>query len=525
MAFRKFVAASTRDCLRMMREALGGDAMIVSTRRTAGGVEVVGVRAQDLPDAAALRTASAVERAAGAGRAEAAAQAPRPAANLWDGIEDDAVRLSPAAKVMAERDRPQPGPASAARLPLANWPRVPENHIAHLVRSRREYASVAHELAVNSGGSKPVVNLAAAQSESERRLRQTLGADEAAEEASPTGRAPVLDSEERAELANQVSEPIVTEMRSMRSWLKHQIEIMAWRDATQRDSRRRVSWRVLVDAGFTPALARTIASRLPEGHGEEHAQQWLTEVLVRNLHTVGAENGIIERGGRYAIIGPTGVGKTTTAAKIAAHCVVKYGAASLGLITTDQNRIGAVDQLRIFGQILGVQVYTARGEEDLDTILAGMADRRLVLIDTAGLGQRDEQIAEHQRMLAGAGVERLLVLPAGSHAEQAEDIVQAYGADGLAGLVVSKLDEAVRLGGALDAAIRYRLPLFYVTNGQRVPEDIHAANARLLAYRALRVRNASVFALDPEELDWAHMPSSMPPPVATQAQPAHAGNA
>jgi len=531
MKFRKFIAASTRDCLRMMREALGADAMIVSTRRTPAGVEVVGIRAQDMPLADETPGDAAVADSTPA--MEPAASAPPSAPALWDDMEDESVRLSPAARVLARHDeaaaRPAepPQPPEQGDLPLARWPRLQEGQISHLVRSGGDFADPAHAMAVAAAdgeAGKPVLRLGLVRHGAEKRPpRRGMPPSRPGRPAAQQPAAPArLDERDRAELVSRVSEPIVSEMRSMRDWLAHQMDAMAWRDSTQRHPLRRELWRRMVDCGFTPELARTVTSRLPASQADDQGERWLAEVLVRNLACVDADASIVERGGRYAIVGPTGVGKTTTTAKIAAHCVVKYGAGALGLISTDQNRIGAVDQLHTFGRILGVEVYAARGGSDLEVLLASMADRRLVLIDTAGVSQRDTQMAQHLQAIAAEGVQRLLVVPGGSHAEQAEDIVRAYSAGGLAGMIVSKLDEAVRLGGVLDAAIRHRLPVHYMTNGQRVPEDIHAANARLLVHRALRARNAPVFALEAEELEWA---SAAPAASWTESVPPQSAEA
>ncbi|WP_296557546.1 flagellar biosynthesis protein FlhF [Pigmentiphaga sp.] len=541
MKFRKFIAASTRDCLRMMREALGADAMIVSTRRTTAGVEVVGIRAQDMPmaDEVASETASA-----SAPVAEAPREAPAGPPALWDDMEDESVRLSPAARVLALQDETAERPAPAVPVPVeaapprAEWPRLQEGQIPHLVRAGGDYADPAHAMAVaaaEDGTDKPVLRLGASRPVVDKRTPRANGPARPVERAArpaasaapsvPPSSAPVaarLDEQDRAELASRVADPIVSEMRSMRDWLAHQMDAMAWRDSTQRHPLRRELWRRMVDCGFTPELARSVASRLPATRGVDEVDRWLAEVLVRNLACVPAEASIVAEGGRYAIVGPTGVGKTTTTAKLAAHCVVRYGTAALGLISTDQHRIGAVDQLHTFGRMLGVEVYAAKGASDLDVLLASMADRKLVLIDTAGVSQRDTHMARHLQSISGEGVKRLLVMPGGSHAEQAEDIVSGYSAGGLAGMVVSKLDEAVRLGGVLDAAIRHRVPLHYMTNGQRVPEDIHVANARLLVHRALRVRNAPVFALQAEELDWACEASMAPYAESAAPQPAQA---
>ncbi len=487
MTFRKFVAGSTRDCLRMMRDALGADAMIVSTRRTAEGVEIVGVRAADMPSLTEAADAAPAEHALSAmdylGETD------------WADMGEESVQLSAAARVLAQHPMRPEERVAPDELPLARWPRLAEQQIPHLIRIEgREAQRVAEQAAQKKQQAAAV--------DTKRKAEAAAQPDAVPEKAPAPSQ---LDPTERSKIAQEVSAPIVSEMQAMREWMALQMEALSWRDSAQSNPMRRYLWCRMVDAGFTPELARTVAARFPQGFDKDQCERWLVEVLVRNLECVAAEASIVEKGGRYAILGPTGVGKTTTTAKLAAHCVVKYGAGSLGLISTDQTRIGAVDQLRTFGQLLGVEVYVARGAQDLEGLLAGMSDRRLVLIDSAGVGQRDENLARHLSALQVEGVRRLLVLPGATHAEQAEDVINAYGEAGLMGLVVTKLDEAVRLGGVLDAAIRHRVPVHYMTNGQRVPEDIHNANGRLLVHRALRAKNARVFALDAEELDWSCM--------------------
>jgi len=218
----------------------------------------------------------------------------------------------------------------------------------------------------------------------------------------------------------------------------------------------------------------------------------------------------VERGGVYALVGPTGVGKTTTTAKLAARCVVKYGAQSLGLITTDSYRIGAQDQLRIYGKILGVQVYTAQSEADLAQLLSTLSRKHLVLIDTVGMGQRDDRLAEQTRMLAQSDVRRILLLNAVAQAETLEDVARNYRGDGLHGAIITKLDEAVKLGGVLDVVIRHKLTLHYLATGQRVPEDLFLAESPGLLRRCLKPTGKSAFTVSDRELEWkmARMPAS-----------------
>jgi flagellar biosynthesis protein FlhF len=193
----------------------------------------------------------------------------------------------------------------------------------------------------------------------------------------------------------------------------------------------------------------------------------------------------------FALVGPTGVGKTTTVAKLAARFAVKYGTNALGLITLDAYRVAAHEQLRAYGRILGTPVHLAQDGATLRELLASMRGKRLVLIDTCGVGPRDERLNEMLAMLAEAGrdaqrVQPVLLLNAGSHTETLDETARAWRAPQAAGCILTKLDEAARVGGALDCALRYKLTLLGLTNGQRVPEDLHLPNAKLLAHLALK---------------------------------------
>jgi flagellar biosynthesis protein FlhF len=197
---------------------------------------------------------------------------------------------------------------------------------------------------------------------------------------------------------------------------------------------------------------------------------------------------MIERGGVYALVGPTGVGKTTTVAKLAARCVVRFGAAKVALLTTDSYRIGGYDQLRIYARILGVNVHVVRDTADLCATLGELSGRHLVLIDTIGMSHRDRMVAEHAALLAGsARVKRLLLLQATTNTQTLNQVVTAYREHGIDGCIITKTDEAAGLAPALDAAIRHELALHYVTDGQRVPEDLQLPNRTALIEQALHV--------------------------------------
>lgn len=259
----------------------------------------------------------------------------------------------------------------------------------------------------------------------------------------------------------------------------------------------------LLTSGFTPEVARRIALHAPENIDATGLDTWLQDVLTVNLRCVSETDAIVERGGVYALVGPTGVGKTTTAAKLAARFAVRYGTSALGLITLDAYRIAAHEQLRAYGRILGVPVHLAQDGATLRELLASMGARRLVLIDTCGVGPRDARLAEMLGTLAQADtaarrVQPVLLLNAASHAESLEEMARAWRSQEAAGCILTKLDEAARIGGALDCAMRHKLTVLALTNGQRVPEDLHLPNARLLAHLALKPAGP-LFALDDHE--------------------------
>lgn len=320
-------------------------------------------------------------------------------------------------------------------------------------------------------------------------------------------------------LATQPSaneERLLGEVKAMKALLQSQLQGFAFRDMSQRRPLAMKFWREMADAGFSATVTRTVVDKLPDDLNEAQSRKWLSEVLARNLRCADAGRDLVEAGGTYALVGPTGVGKTTTIAKLAARCVVKYGAQSLGLITTDSYRIGAFDQLAIYGKILGVKVHSAQSLPELEAALNTLRGKRLILIDTTGMGQRDSRLAEQINLLDLPQVQRLLLLNAAAQAETLDDVARAYqgraaGARPLTGVIFSKIDEAAKLGPVLDTAMRHSLDVYYVANGQRVPEDLHPAKAQVLIHRSLKSAADPVFALREDEV-----------PLRAIAQPAHA---
>ncbi len=297
---------------------------------------------------------------------------------------------------------------------------------------------------------------------------------------------------------------MMNEIRSMRGMLEAQLAEIAWGGTPQkRNPVMSLIFKEMVAAGFSATLARYMAEKVPATVKAETALPWVKAVLARNMAFVNNENELLEKGGVFALVGPTGVGKTTTTAKLAARCVMRHGSGKLALITTDGYRIGGYEQLRIYGKILGVMVHSVKDETDLRIALEELKGKHTVLIDTVGVSQRDKMVAEQVAMLSGAGtkVKRILCMSATSTGETLNEVVRSYQGDGLAGCIMTKLDEAATIGSTLDVVIRHKLNMYYVANGQRVPEDLHLANQQYLVDRAFKLKRESApFQVQDDEL-------------------------
>jgi len=323
---------------------------------------------------------------------------------------------------------------------------------------------------------------------SKRRMESDQAASLA--EALENARITAQDRENAKESASNELAEVMNEIRSMRGMLESQLAEISWSGQQKREPVKSLVLREMLAAGFSASLARYLTEKMPPGGTPEAGMDWIKMVLTRNLSIMDNENEILEKGGVFALVGPTGVGKTTTTAKLAARCVMRHGAGKLALITTDGYRIGGYEQLRIYGKILGVMVHSVKDETDLRIALDELKGKHTVLIDTVGMSQRDQMVAEQVAMLSGAGnqVKRLLCLSATSTGETLTEVVRSYLGNGLAGCIMTKLDEAATIGSVLDVVIRQKLNLYYVANGQRVPEDLHIANQQYLVDRAFKLK-------------------------------------
>jgi flagellar biosynthesis protein FlhF len=276
------------------------------------------------------------------------------------------------------------------------------------------------------------------------------------------------------------------EIRALRRIVEQHLAGFAWGETSRLEPVKTEILRQMLDAGFSPQFARELLAELPRDLDERQALAWVKGGADRALLTISSENDIVDRGGIYALVGPTGVGKTTTTAKLAARCVLRHGASKVALVTTDAYRIGAHEQLRIYGRILGVSVHLVKDAGDLRQTLQDLQHKHMVLVDTMGMSQRDRLVGEQVAMFGTSNVKRLLLLSATGRGDTLDDVVRAYNGPDLAGCILTKIDEAASLATSLDVVMRHSLRLHYVSNGQRVPEDIHLPNRAYLLHRAFK---------------------------------------
>jgi flagellar biosynthesis protein FlhF len=282
---------------------------------------------------------------------------------------------------------------------------------------------------------------------------------------------------------------LMTEIRTMRDSLETQLSEMDWIARQEHNPTKAGTLKALLAAGLSPSLARYLTEKNTlEDQTVEAGIEWAKKMLTRNLAVLPTVDDLLDEGGIYALVGPTGVGKTTTIAKLAARCVMRNGPGKLALITTDSYRIGAHEQLNIYGKLLGVMVHFVKDEVDLRIALDELKNKHTILIDTVGMSQRDQMVAAQIAMFSGTQVpiKRLLCLNTSSTIDTLNEVVNAYRGSGLAGCILTKLDEAASISGALDVVLRQKLKIFYIATGQRVPEDLQVPDARQLVEQAFK---------------------------------------
>ena len=275
------------------------------------------------------------------------------------------------------------------------------------------------------------------------------------------------------------------EIQGLRGMLESQLNGLAWGEMKRSQPQRVKLLERLTQLGLSAPISNQIAEHID--YKGDMVGSWRQALALLAGKVSVTDDDIINRGGIVALIGPTGVGKTTTAAKLAARYTLRHGAGRVALVTTDSYRIGGQQQLNTFGKILGAPVHVAKNGEELREVLHALRDKALVLIDTAGMSPRDVRLSEQLSMLyqTGLPVRSYAVLSASSQRRTLEQVVSTFSKVELEGAILTKLDETTGLGEALSVVIQYGLPVAYISDGQRVPEDLHPARSNNLVNRSL----------------------------------------
>ncbi|HHQ4523697.1 flagellar biosynthesis protein FlhF [Aeromonas veronii] len=447
MKIKRFFAKDMRTALAEVKETLGPDAVIMSNKKVTGGVEIV----------------AAVDYQS---------QVPGPKdAPVRRQLNDESVNISSAARQMI---RPEQTPAKEQN-----------EHYADTLA-----ALLARQQKLKPGNGAPMGNTQSAGLAAANAAPRTLAEQgqwgAAPEPAKPKARVASGQRAPQPAQRDQEMEGMRKEMASIRKLLEHQISGLMWQEVERREPMRALLIKELKKLGFDDAFADQLAGLIPEDMSIHQAMAQLAEVLTAQLKI--SEDEIMRQGGAVALLGPTGVGKTTTIAKLAARFAMKYGAEQVALITTDNYRIGAHEQLQTYGRIMGCPVRQVRDAEELANALYQFRHRRLVLIDTAGVGQRDIRLTEQLDTLvknAKVRIRSYLVMSATSQRRVMQEAVDHFRRIPLSGCILTKLDESLNLGEVINVCIQNSLPISYITDGQRVPEDIQVANAAQLVGAAM----------------------------------------
>ncbi|RWU20753.1 flagellar biosynthesis protein FlhF [Pseudomonas alkylphenolica] len=313
-----------------------------------------------------------------------------------------------------------------------------------------------------------------------------------------TASEPLIDTHVEAPVAPPVVAPapvdprlfdaMRSELSGLRELLEVQLGSLAWSQLQGNQPQQANLWRRLQRVGLSGPLAHELLDQVAGIEEPRQAWRMLLAHLARRIDVPEIEP--IEEGGVIAMVGPAGMGKTTTLAKLAARYVLKYGAQNLALVSMDSFRIGAQEQLKTLGRILNVSVTHVDPGQSLAQALEPLLRKRVVLIDTAGLQASDPALRMQLETLAGRGIasKNYLVLATTSQKQVLTAAYHSYKRCGLAGCILTKLDETACLGEVLSLAISHELPVAYLTDGPRIPDDLHLPRRHQLVSRAVSVQ-------------------------------------
>ena len=497
MKIRRFVAKDMRTALAQIKEELGVDAVIMSNKKIPEGVELM----------AAVDYNQAVPLAQFEENKSEEIQVQQNSMGARD-ISNDVVNLGqqqqainnnasssfneniaehvPADSLSALLNRQVQQPATQQLAPQQESTNVEGSSIGQQLKNFTDRLSHSTPEDIPSTVQQQVSN---AESEQYNSDQITANITSNMSSSSPLA----IGINDDAQVSSQDFAKMQQEMASIRSLLEHQVSGLMWQDMAQKDPQRAVLVNRLLALGLNEQIADQIAGYVPEQSHEKEAWLQATQLIAQQINTT--QNDVINRGGVVALVGPTGVGKTTTIAKLAAGFSQVHGSDQVALISTDTFRIAGFEQLATYGKIIGCQVSLAKDSQALDALLQQYSKKKLILIDTAGMGQRDMRLAEQLTALvsnARVRIRNYLVLAANTQQGVMQENVNRFKKIPLSGCIYTKLDESISIGEIITTSIQNGLPIGYLTDGQRVPEDIKVANAEKLVTLADKMTIKSV---------------------------------
>jgi flagellar biosynthesis protein FlhF len=474
MGPQKFIASNTAEALKMVKAKMGPDAMVLSTKDTNEGVEVTAITPDDLSQ---LSNQSPEEdRQVGSSSSDSLRSHYRNAEEGFQ-VPQKSVRVPPRS-VDLGRSTSSKG---------SEFSSVPQVSIADALQQRKRSQKLSQQEASESS-IEPYVKPA---------NFPTL--EESNSSAVPLKKTSKETFSQDSRSAPTNVDQLLSEINEVKQLIQSQVAGNFWNSIQQDTSTHAEIVKHLLNSGFSPKLCADIAKNLSKSTHLTTLLQEARSHISSLIRTVDPFS-IFDQGGVFAFIGPTGVGKTTTVAKIAARCVLRYGRNQVALLTTDTYRIGAQEQLKVFAKILGLPVVSLRDSDDLSAKLKDLSNRKVILLDTAGVSQRDTLMVEQSQMLqdGSRNAFRILVMSSTTDLRTQEDVIslhnqaaKAKDMPGIGAAVITKTDEATQLAPVIDCLIRNNLPLMFLSNGQRVPEDLSQPDIAYLSHRALRSRSYS----------------------------------
>ncbi|RBM54952.1 flagellar biosynthesis protein FlhF [Vibrio tarriae] len=469
MKIKRFFAKDMKTALLQVKEELGVDAVIMSNKKVAGGVEIVAAVDGETAPAPAKRYNSQ----------------PRHGYN----------QVSPSVAPTKSRELVDD------RVSLQSSADTGRSMTQRFANMLKQYSS-ADEQGHRAENEDSLSALLKRQSENRTPQRkQSSGAEHQRSDSAlgkllqddaDTRRKPRLDPTrydrkvpEEPTVAVSELETMREEMTSIRRLLEHQVSGLMWQEVERREPLRAMLIKRLERMGVSLEMADQLACYIPEETPPPKAWKALLGLVSDQIPVV--KHDILKRGGVVALLGPTGVGKTTTVAKLAARAAMEYGSDNVALVTTDTYRIGAHEQLSIYGRIMGCPVRVAKDSNELADVIYQLRNRRLILVDTAGMGQRDVRLSEQLDTLmqeSGETIHSYLVLPATAQRKVLQETIEHFRRIPLSGCIMTKLDECLSLGEFVSVVVQNALPVAYIANGQRVPEDIVIAQPKYMVAKA-----------------------------------------